>query len=526
MTAATHLRIALLVVGAVPLALAAPVTPPPKPLRAAPVTLPQGPQFAIDQLRVAGRLLSVHVEDVNGDGKRDLLAIYLDGAPPHVQRRIALFLHHGAFHALPDQVLAVPAGASFVDLADLDGDGRSELLFGNAEGLSFIAGGANGFVGAPQRLLAIEGLVLLAAEEDLPFIDVARDWRGDGRPAGAARGTAIVLPLVDRLALITRAEDGHWARTGDLRLPPHAAYALRSDVRDPRARNYWLRAVLTVPELHLADFDGDGHPDLIAVLDDAITVFHGDSAALFAPVPIAIIPLGTRTAAEAERGNAIVQVTVRDFDGDGIADLAVNKVTGGIGAMHAQTGFYYGKKGGGYGRPAQVIARDGFAGALLFADLDGDGRPELVVPHTSVGFGEAVRIVLARRMTLGFEVHENLGEKGFAPAAAIDLPIDLAIDYSVGAELDSPFPNLDGDFNGDGRTDLAAPKGDGLGIFLGGGKSLLAEYPKAIVHLPMSRWLEVVDLDGDRRADVVLFYRFKPDRQGSIVVLRNTGQGW
>lgn len=502
-----RLLLALLTVGR--LALAAPTVAP----------LPPAPQFAIDTLRVPGRLSSVHVEDIDGDGKRDLLAIFCDGAPPHVRRQLAVFLHRGAYHSAPDQILAVPAGASFVDLADLDGDGRSELLFGDAEGLSSLAFGPHGYTGAPVRLAAIAGLLLLPDDEDLPYLDVARDWRGDGK-------AAIVLPLIDRLALLTRATDGSWSRSGDLPLPPRAAYAVRDDLRDPRSRNYWLRAVYTVPELHLADFDGDGRPDLVAVLDDTITVFRGDAATLFDPHPLARIPLGARTEAEAERGNAIVQVTVRDLDGDGIADLAVNKVTGGISAMRAQTGFYYGKRGGGFGKPAQVIVREGFAGSLLFADLDGDGRPELVLPHTAVGFGEAVRIVLARRLSLGFAVYENLGPKGYAAQPTVDLPIDLAVDYSAGAELDSPFPTLEGDFNGDGRPDLAAPRGDGLGVFLGGGKSLLAEYPKAIVHVPLSRYLQVVDLDGDRRADVVLYHRHKADRQGQIVVLRNTGQGW
>ena len=35
-------------------------------------------------------------------------------------------------------------------------------------------------------------------------------------------------------------------------------------------------------------------------------------------------------------------------------DLAVNKVAGGLGQMKAQTGFYYGRRGGGFDPPAQV----------------------------------------------------------------------------------------------------------------------------------------------------------------------------
>ncbi|MSP62334.1 MAG: VCBS repeat-containing protein [Myxococcales bacterium] len=502
------LRVLLLV--AVP---AAAQTPPP--------VFPPAPQFEIDRLRVPGKLISVHAEDLDGDGKRDLVAIFTQGAPGQIRRKIGLFYHRGAFRPELDQVLEPPAGASFVDVADVAGDARREILFGDAQGLSYLSPGPKGY-GAANPLFAITGLVLVPDEEDLPFLDVARDWDGDGKEE-------ILLPLPDRVALIARdgSEPPTWQKRVDLMLPPRVTYAVRGDVHEPRARNYWLRAVITVPELYRGDFDGDGRSDLIAVIDDTVTVFKSDPATIFAATPTAQVKLAARTEAEAARGNATVQITVRDLDGDGVADLAVNKVSGGMGTMRGQTAIYLGKKGGGYGRPAQLLTREGFAGALLFGDLDGDGRPEMVECHNGASFGEIVRIVLSKRIALNFAIRRNLGAKGFSTVPEGDRPIDFTVDYSAGAELEGSFPSLEGDFNGDGKRDLAGPKGDGaLGIWLGGGKTLLDEYPKAIVHLPLSRYWMVTDLDGDRRADVVFYHRFRGDMQGQIAVLRNTGRGW
>jgi hypothetical protein len=487
---------------------------------APPPVYPEPAQFTTERMRVPGRLLTVHAEDLDADGRRDLIAIFVQGAPPSTLRKIAIFYDHkSGFRAEPDQILAAPQGASFLDVADVDGDAKKELLFGDSRGIGFFVLGPTGFA-ETKRLVAIEGLALLADDDDLPYFAVARAWGGDGK-------IQIFLPTVDRIAVITRGSDGTWSRTGELRLPPRASYAARSDSYEPRARNYMMRVALTVPELSLADWDGDGINDLVAVIDDTVTVFRGQAGGSFAATAAAKIHLGARTEAEAARGNASVQVSVLDLNGDGVADLAVNKVVGGLGSMHAQTGVYLGKKGGGYDRANQVLSRDGFAGALLFADLDGDKRPELIVCHTEISFADTVRIVLTKHLALNFGVYRNHGDKGFSQNADAERRLDYLVDYTAGAELDGPFPSLDGDFNGDGRPDFVGPKEPGtLGVWLGGPKALIDEYPKALVHLPLSRYLQVVDLDGDKRADVVLFYRYAADHQGQIVVLRNTGRGW
>lgn len=495
------------------------------PLGRAGAQVSEAPQFHVERMHVPGRILSVHPQDLDGNGRRDIIVIWVSGNPGATKRHIALFFDRvdrgNGFHESPDQDIAVPTGASFLSVADLDSDGKRELVLGNSHGLSALAFDAQGNYGAPRPFATVEGVVLPPDEESLPYLDVARDWGGDGR-------IEFLLPLLEGIAVVTRGADGRWSMTSELELPPRPGYLVRDDLYEPRARNFSLRIALTVPEMTLGDFDGDGRRDLIAVVDDLVTVFRGEpKGGLFAVMPIARIHLGVRTSAEAARGNALVQVSVLDFDGDGIVDLMVNKVVGGLQSMHAQTGFYLGRKGGGFDRPLQVMARDGFAGSLSFADVDGDRRPDLIMPYTHIGFAEAARILLTRRLSVGFEVHRNLGPKGFNTNADVVRPVDFPVDYSAGAEIDAPLPTLDGDFNGDGVVDFAAGKPpDTLGVWLGGGKQLVAEYPKALVHVPSSRYWQVLDLDGDRYSDILLFYRHRPALEGQLAVLRNTRRGW
>ncbi len=482
-------------------------------------------QFRVEKVHVpsGGRVLGAHVEDLNGDGKLDLAAVFTVGKVPETQRKLALFFDRGGkFSAEPDQVIDLPKNASFVDFGDVDFDGKRALLWGDIHGLQALrlAPDKLHYDTTPSKLVSAFGLLALADDEELPFFDVMRDWDGDGHPE-------ILLPLPDAVAVFTRAADGTWARAGVLRVAPHASYKIRSELYEPRLANFAARVTLVVPDLVVADYDGDGKLDLCAVVEDLLQVHRGGAGpTIFSANAVARHYLGVRTDAELIRG-AHIHTTVRDLDGDGVADLAVNKVSGGIGQMRASTSFYYGRRGGGFDPPSQTLEREGYSGSLAFADLDGDGKADLLMPHVNAGIAEMARALISKKVRIGWGAHKNEGGRKFSQDPVSVHDVDFPVDYSVVADIDGPDPSVAGDFNGDGRADFIAANGpDELGVWIGGGPKLIAPQPKALVHVQPTKFYIVADLDGDKRADAVLFYRYREALQSELVVLRNTGRGW
>lgn len=129
-----------------------------------------------------------------------------------------------------------------------------------------------------------------------------------------------------------------------------------------------------------ADFDGDGKQDLaVATFSgsegdlsrDGIALFRGDGHGAFAkPSLFASGPGPTRLAAG-------------DFNGDGIADLAV----GNQGA--AQVTLFLGGRGGLSPAPKVLLAHP--AQGIAVGDLDGDGKADLVAAT-----GDAIEIFLTK----------------------------------------------------------------------------------------------------------------------------------
>jgi|GEM_PF-2093812 len=177
----------------------------------------------------------------------------------------------------------------------------------------------------------------------------------------------------------------------------------------------------TVPkDLRLADLDGDGDLDL-AVLHAGgqLAVQLNDGAANFS-----LQTLG-------RLGAGATALAIADFNGDGKLDVA---------ATHASVSRFVAValgQGTGAFLPMLKVAYPlpGKASALLASDFDGDGVTDLAVAN---GAGGRVSIL------------RGLGNGAFTKALTLELE-------------DTPARKLAalalGDFNGDGRTDLAALSG-------------------------------------------------------------------
>jgi hypothetical protein len=120
-----------------------------------------------------GRVTRLVTGDFNNDGRADLATEIIVGIIPPVQFRVEIFLQAANGTMASAGMIARPAGSSRMQAGDVNGDGRTDLVFASSNGL--------GFAGIAVMLQLPGGGFGAATETlDLPkFESVEGIWVGD-----------------------------------------------------------------------------------------------------------------------------------------------------------------------------------------------------------------------------------------------------------------------------------------------------------------------------------------------------------
>ncbi len=333
--------------------------------------------FASSVVEVSTPTTRYALRDLDGDGRRDLLAIGLDGL---ALRRLG---DDGTFPAADDSALAWPAETVGWSLADLEGDGRTEVLL-LVEGRTVLAvrAGADGVLAAGEPLLEQPNGFLPRGIRRVNFV---RDVDGDGRPD-------LVLPGNGRFLIHLNREEG---------LQPAIPVAFRAQIGlelgDPSRLDRRFGQDVQVPWFQLLDVDGDGDTDLVSETGDQVQVHLAapdlpqqpswtlDLAALRAEQP-------ARDKVDLDNllGNIEPQVNWRTADLDGAPPHDLVLQTGGTFRVYAG-----GSTGPALDTPTQVLKASGNVLYFLLRDTGGDGRPELQILRAgTVSLGDALRLLV------------------------------------------------------------------------------------------------------------------------------------
>jgi uncharacterized repeat protein (TIGR01451 family) len=337
--------------------------------------------------------LFVEQADLNGDGRNDLVVSMLVGG-------LAVRLNQGGGNfaaAVPVSSIVLPRGFA---LADLNRDGRIDIAVATETGLQVVMGAGDGTFGpaAAYQSSASDPITVTAADLDMDGdIDLILDASdsGDDLPVFRNNGTGVFAAFVD----------------------------VQTTAEEP------LFPVV-------ADLNRDGRPDIAVGSGVArFSVLLADGAGGYQPAT----GHGSTDKVYLIRGAA-------DLDGDGNIDLVAQVFNDFGDSLHVLV--LRGDGNGGFDAGTDVLAGP-TAQSLRLADVNGDGRPDLVAHHPTL---QTVAV--------------QIGQAGGSFAAPVHFPAPYAIhpDSQLdddGAEEDFYSRPSVGDLNGDGQLDIAV--GDASG---------------------------------------------------------------
>ena len=324
----------------------------------------------------------------------------------------------------------------------------------------------------------------------------------------------------------------------------------------------------------ICDLDGDGKPDIVAGNDNGISIFRNTStsgsitASSFAPKVdfatggppgnIAIADLdgdgkpdivvqnysvnkmsvlrntstiGSITSNSFAPSFDIVGIrnsinfAISDIDGDGRPDLVVTSDTDGIAVSIWQNISTVGTLSANSFAPRVDISSPHFSGAFVaVSDIDGDGKPDVVLTDYDVTpfvvqYNRDSVFVLRNTSTTGTFNHAN-----FSFAAPVSFATGTTPRYVFAI----------GDLDGDGKPDLAVPNEYGNSVSVLRNTSTIGSITASSFapHVDFATSLNPIrvaisDLDGDGKPDLVILttdtaFKTPPGDHNALSVLRNT----
>jgi|GEM_PF-1135958 len=367
------------------------------------------------------------------------------------------------------------AGTSQVVFADLDGDGKSDLIIANAS-IGTVSLYRNisttGSLTAGSFAARVD-VPLLPSSGTSPYVIGAADLDGDGRlDIIAENADSNVISILRNIS-----------SPGSLTTN---SFAARQDFSGGNA----MRG------LAVRDLNGDGRPEIVAANngDNTISVFQNAST-------IGNIAFSARVNFIA--GSGPLGVAIGDLDGDDKPDLAVANYNDNTISVLRNTGAGSNITTNSFAAKVDFPALS-TVGSIAIGDMDGDGKLDLVTGAGSISGSQAISL------------YRNTATAGSITTSSFAARVDFAAGWVNTLAL--------ADLDGDGKLDIAlASQGPSVfsifknistpGSFTTASLAARVDYTAGFNPVGVA----IGDLDGDGRPDIAFgnFY------DGTISIYRN-----
>jgi hypothetical protein len=358
-------------------------------------------------------------------------------------------------------------------IADVDGDGKSDILQTNYNSATVSVYRNTSSSGAINTS-SFAGKVDFTTGS-IPYCVAVGDLDGDGKVdlvvANNAAGTISVFRNTATSGTITS-----------------GSFAARTDFTT--GTNPWGVAI--------ADVDGDGKLDIIVTNNGSTTVsvFRNTST------PGSITTGSFAAKVDFTTGTSPMGIAVGDIDGDGKLDFVVTNSGANTVSVLMNTSSFGIINAGSFAAKVDFTTGSYPIGVVV-GDLDGDGKPEVVV---------------ANKTNSSISVFRNTSTAGTITTASLAAKVDFAAGTN-------PYFLALGDADGDGKVDLAVSNSGSSTISVFRNISTVGSITTGSLASPVSYGTALTpygigfsDLDGDGKPDLAVANA----GSASISVLRNT----
>ena len=458
-----------------------------------------GKPFALHEIAVPHRVVQAEIADLDGDGRADLLWTSLEGIPPSERRELRVHFQRpdGGFPDQADWRSPMPKGVGTYDVADLDDRPGHELLLLQRAGITVISLAGRE---VNRSTLEVPFPPTIAATHDERGMDRLRMVRHDLGPEAR-----IVVPGFGESTILTRSgETLGRPRVGsraNFYVPPRPGPVLTENE---------VEIYFDHPRLHAGDVDGDGRPDLVSSSRHELRIFRQRESGKFPREPDQSLALGRISAEDHVNNAGSVRVELGHFNDDDRVDLLVTSSRGSFFSANTRLAVHLNRAGSfNLRKPDQIIPNETGLATAQVTDLDGDGRVELISVRLASGILELVEILLTGSVDAEVEIRRQGVAQSFESEAWQSRSVDVGINFDT-FRSEGFIPNLQVDLNGDGFIDfLGSGSGEEIEIFLGNAERGIRDLHAKQAFDTGGR-IRFGDLEGDGLSDFVLYDPRRP----------------
>ena len=444
--------------------------------------------FQEQEINLTGEILGCRYGDFNGDSMTDIAVIVTEAGG---ERTLNSYIQResGRFPPTISQRVVLAPTADMVQAADINNDGKMDILTVTHEGVFLYQSSGDGFPDRPRQVIAEPTIFVGSSAGEIMSQKFLYAING--------RLTAFV-PVVDGYMLYEY-DNGQFSQVSKLGFS-HLFVADEAPIKLFTARSTVYE--MTLPDIVISDFNRDDLADIYLLWPTHLAIFPQGQKGKFDTGPKISFDFG-----KYGRDN-LCQAVLVDFDRDGLLDLVCSHSLGGLSEARTEFRFFGASQITANDRlERQLITLTDVCGNLMVRDFDGVGGPELVVPAIELGILTTVKNMIAKKTDFHFLVYpiDNLGRPSKEPK--IRRKVTCRLNFEQTDPTGDFRLDWSGDYNKDGILDLVTADGEQMFFYSGVADEYIEKKAGLVLNIAHVDKIITAQLNNDGNSDLILIHK-------------------